>query len=69
MKAFSSGNNEDYILHWATIFRLFEQKGLKSDVEVRAKVAGDQMGVLKDIHKALGGSKEKDTVRRGEAGA
>ena len=36
--------------------RLFEQKGLKSDVEVRAKVAGDQMGVLKDIYKALGGS-------------
>ena len=56
VKAFSSGNNEDYILHWATIFRLFEQKGLKSDVEVRAKVAGDQMGVLKDIHKALGRS-------------
>jgi hypothetical protein len=56
VKAFSSGNNEDYILHWATIFRLFEQKGLKSDVEVRAKVARDQMGVLEDIQKALGGS-------------
>ncbi len=32
--AFSSGNNEDYILHWAAIFCLFHQKGLKSDVEV-----------------------------------
>jgi len=56
VKAFSSGNNEDYILHWAAIFRLFEQKGLKSDVEVRAKVAMDQMVVLKDIQKSLGGS-------------
>jgi len=56
VKAFSSGNNKDYILHWAAIFRLFDQKGLKSDVEVRAKVARDQMGVLKDIHKSLGGS-------------
>ena len=34
VKAFSSGNNEDYILHWAAIFRLFDQKGLKSDVEL-----------------------------------
>jgi len=57
MKAYSSGNNEDYILHWAAILRLFDQKGLKVDVEVRAKAARDQMGgVLKDIHKALGGS-------------
>jgi len=56
IKAFSSGNNEDYILHWAAIWHLFDQKGLKSDVEVRAKMARDQMGVLKDIHKALGGS-------------
>ncbi len=56
VKAFSSGNNEDYILHWAAIFRLFEQKGLKSDVEVRAKVARDQMGVLQDIQILLGGS-------------
>jgi len=39
VKAFSSGNNEDYILHWAAIFRLFDQKGLKSDVEVQAKLA------------------------------
>ncbi len=39
VKAFSSGNNEDYILHWAAIFRLFDQKGLKSDVEVRATLA------------------------------
>jgi hypothetical protein len=56
VKAFSSGNNEDYILHWAAIFCLFEQKVLKSDVEVRAKLARDQMGVLKDIQKSLGGS-------------
>ena len=56
VKAFSSGNNEDYILHWAAIFRLFEQKGLKSDVEVRAKLARDQMGVLEDIQKSLSGS-------------
>jgi len=56
MKAFSSGNNEDYILHWAAIFRLFDQKGLKVDVEVQAKAARDQMCVLEDIHKALGGS-------------
>jgi len=56
VKAFSSGNNEDYILHWAAIFRLFDQKGLTSGVEVRAKAARDQMGVLKDIHKSLGGS-------------
>ncbi len=56
VKAFSSGNNKDYILHWAAIFRLFDQKGLKSDVDVQAKSARDQMGVLEDIHKALGGS-------------
>jgi hypothetical protein len=56
VKAFSSGNNEDYILHWAAIFCLFEQKGLKSDVEVRAKLARDQMSVLEDIQKSLGGS-------------
>ncbi len=56
VKAFSSGNNEDYILHWAAILRLFDQKGLKEDVEVRAKLARDQMGVLEDIHKMLGGS-------------
>ena len=56
MKAFSSGNNEEYILHWAAIFRLFEQKGLKSDVEVRAKLARDQMGVLENIQNSLGGS-------------
>ncbi len=31
VKAFSSGNNEDYILHWAAIFRLFDQKGLKQE--------------------------------------
>jgi len=55
-KAFSCGNNEDYILHWAAIFRLFDQKGLKSNVEVRAKAARDQMGVLKFIQKVLGGS-------------
>jgi len=53
VKAFSSGNNEDYILHWVSIFRLFDQKGLKSSVEVRAKVARDQMGVLEDIQKSL----------------
>jgi hypothetical protein len=58
VKAFSSGNNEDYILHWVAIFRLFDQKGMKSDVEVRAKAARDQMGVLKDIHKSLSGSTE-----------
>jgi hypothetical protein len=56
MKAFSSGNNEDYILHWAAIFHLFDQKGLKSDVEVRAKVARNQMGALKGIQKSLGGA-------------
>jgi len=56
VKAFSSGNSEDYILHWAAIFRLFDQKGLKSDVEVQAKSARDQMGVLEDIQKLLGGS-------------
>ncbi len=55
VKAFSSGN-EDYILHWAAVFRLFDQKGLKSDVEVRAKLARDQMGVLDDTQKLLGGS-------------
>ncbi len=56
MKAFSSRNNEDYILHWTAIFCLFDQKGLKSDVEVQAKSARDQMGVLDDIQKSLGGS-------------
>ncbi len=56
VKAFSSGNNEDSILHWAAILRLFDQKGLKQDVEVRAKAARDQMGVLEDIQKVLGGS-------------
>ncbi len=34
MKAFSSGNNEEYILHWVAILRLFDQEGLKEDVEV-----------------------------------
>jgi len=53
VKAFSSGNNEDYILHLAAIFRLFEQKGLKSEVEVRAKAFMDQTGVLKDVQKKL----------------
>jgi len=38
------------------LFCLFDQKGLKLDVEVRLKAARDQMGVLEDIHKALGGS-------------
>ncbi len=56
VKAFSSGNNKDYILHWAAIFCLVDQKGLKSDVEVRAKAARDQMGVLEDIQKSLSGS-------------
>jgi hypothetical protein len=56
VKAFSSGNNEENILHWAAILRLFDQKGLKEDVEGRARAARDQMGVLEDIHKALGGS-------------
>jgi len=56
VKAFSSGNNEDQILHWAAILHLFGQKGLKQDVQVRAKAARDQMGVLKDIQKVLGGS-------------
>jgi len=55
VKAFSSGNNKDYILHWAAIFRLFDQRGLKSDVEVRAKLARD-LGVLEDIQESLGGS-------------
>jgi hypothetical protein len=36
--------------------RLFDQKGLKEDVEVRAKAARDQTGLLEDIHKVLGGS-------------
>ncbi len=40
----------------AAIFRLFDQKGRKSDVEVRAKLARDQMGVLEDIQKSLGGA-------------
>jgi hypothetical protein len=55
VKAFSSGNNEEYILHWAAILRLFDQKGLKEDVEVRAKAARDQMGVLEDITKRSAG--------------
>ncbi len=54
-----SYNNEDYILHWAAIFLLFDQKGLKSDVEVRAKLARDQMDVLETIQKSLGGSSAK----------
>jgi len=56
VKAFSSGNNEDYILHWASVFHLFDQKGLKSSVEVQARAARDQMGVLEDIQKSLSGS-------------
>jgi len=56
VKAFSFGNNEDYILHWAATCHLFDQEGLKSDVEVQAKLARDQMSVLKDIRKSLGGS-------------
>ena len=56
VKAFSSGNNEEYILHLASVFRLFKQKGLKSGVEVRAKAVRDQMGVLNDVHKSIYGS-------------
>ena len=36
--------------------RLFDQKGLKPDVEVQAKLARDQMGVLENIHNSLGRS-------------
>ena len=57
VKAFSSGNNEEYILHWAAILRLFDQKGLKLDVEVLAKAAKDLMGVLETIQKLLGKKK------------
>ena len=57
VKAFSSGNNEENILHWAAILRLFDQKGLKLDVEVLAKAAKDQMGVLETIQKSLGKKK------------
>ncbi len=60
MKAFSSGNNEDYILHWAAILRLFDQKGLQSDFELRAKAAKDQMDVLEAIQESLG--KKKTTT-------
>ena len=44
---------ESYALH---IPRKRQLKGLKSDVEVRAKLARDQMGVLEDIQKSLSGS-------------
>ena len=54
VKAFSSGNNEEYILHWAAIFRLFDQKGLKKEVSVLAKAVKDQMGLLKNVHKSVG---------------
>jgi hypothetical protein len=57
VKAFSSGNNEENILHWAAILRLFDQKGLKLDVEVLAKAAKDLMGVLETIQKLLGKKK------------
>jgi len=54
VKAFSSGNNEEYILHWATISRLFDQKGLKKETSVLAKTVKDQVGVLKKVHKSVG---------------
>ena len=57
VKAFSSGNNAENILHWAAILRLFDQKGLKLDVEVLAKAAKDLMGVLETIQKLLGKKK------------
>ena len=57
VKAFSSGNNEDYILHWAVILRLFDQKGLKSDAEALANAAKDQMDVLETIQKSHGKKK------------
>ena len=57
VKAFSSGNNEENILHWAAILRLFDQKGLKLDVEVLAKGFKDLMGVLETIQKLLGKKK------------
>ena len=57
VKAFSSGNNRENILHWAAILRLFDQKGLKLDVEVLAKGFKDLMGVLETIQKLLGKKK------------
>ena len=57
VKAFSSGNNGENILHWAAILRLFDQKGLKLDVEVLAKGFKDLMGVLETIQKLLGKKK------------
>ena len=35
VKAFSSGNNEEYILHWAAILRLFDQKDLKARISTK----------------------------------
>jgi hypothetical protein len=54
VKAFASGNNKEYILHWAPIFCLFDQKGLKKEVHVLAKAVKDQLGILVNIQKSLG---------------
>jgi hypothetical protein len=66
VKAFSPGNNEDYILHWAVILCLFDQKGLKSDVEALANAAKDQMEVLETIHKSLGKKKTTSEAEQPE---
>jgi hypothetical protein len=54
VKAFASRNNMDNILHCATIFHLFEQKGLKEKCNELSKAVKDQFGILENIQKSLG---------------
>jgi len=66
VKAFSSGNNEEYNLHWAAIFRLFDQKGLRKEISVLAKAMKDQVGFLKKLHESAG---PDDSNKKGKAQA
>ena len=66
VKAFASGNNKEYILHWATIFHLFEQKGLKEECNELSKAVKDQLGILENVQKSLGPKIRKGTLEDGD---
>jgi hypothetical protein len=66
VKAFASGNNKDDILHWATIFRLFEQKGLKEKWDGLSKAVKDQLGILENVQKSLGPKIQNETLEDGD---
>jgi hypothetical protein len=66
VKAFASGNKDDYILHRTTIFHLFEKKGLKKECDELSKAVKDQLVVLKNVQKYLGPQIRKGTLEDGD---